>query len=180
MDEPTSLKFVNRRIGELTKKYAAPQTADARTSAIVEELSQLSIVRDELKKTQRKIYTAVHPTDRPKIETLLREMDKLARQMTETRRENRDRSEIVNEITRLSFLADSLSKSKNSQWLSTDRFPAQTNLILLDLHLPDMNRAVAARAIETNTSSAHLASVGAKKHCAPAWSLTWKNHFQRQ
>ena len=114
-NEPTSLKFVNRRIGELTKKYAAAQTADARTSAIVEELSQLSIVRDELKKTQRKIYTAVQPTERPKIETLFREMDKLARQMTETRRENRDRSEIVNEITRLSFLADSLSKAKNSQ-----------------------------------------------------------------
>ena len=113
--EPTSLKFVNRRIGELTKKYAAAQTTDARTSAIVEELSQLSIVRDELKKTQRKIYTAEQPTERPKIEMLFREMDKLARQMTETRRENRDRSEIVNEITRLSFLADSLSKSKNSQ-----------------------------------------------------------------
>ncbi len=114
MDEPTSLKFVNRRIGELTKKYAAAQT-HARTSAIFEELSQLSIVRDELKKTQRKIYTAEQPTERPKMETLFREMDKLARQMTETRRENRDRSEIVNEITRLSFLADSLSKSKNSQ-----------------------------------------------------------------
>jgi uncharacterized coiled-coil DUF342 family protein len=115
MDEPISLKFVNRRIGELTKKYAAAQTADARTSAIVEELSQLSIVRDELKKTQRKIYTAEQPTERPKIETLFREMDKLARQIAETRRENRDRCEIVNEITRLSFLADSLSKSKNSQ-----------------------------------------------------------------
>ena len=111
MDESTSLKFVNRRIGELTKKYAAAQTTDARTSAIVEELSQLSIVRDELKKTQRKIYTAEQPTERPKIEMLFREMDKLARQMTETRRENRDRSEIVNEITRFSFLADSLSKS---------------------------------------------------------------------
>ena len=108
MDESTSLKFVNRRIGELTKEYAAAQT-HARTSAIFEELSQLSIVRDELKKTQRKIYTAEQPTERPKIETLFREMDKLARQMTETRRENRDRSEIVNEITRLSFLADSLS-----------------------------------------------------------------------
>ena len=81
----------------------------------VEELSQLSIVRDELKKIQRKVYTAEQPTERPKIETLYREMDKLARQMTETRRENRDRSEIVNEITRLSFLADSLFKSKNSQ-----------------------------------------------------------------
>ena len=114
MDEPTSLKFVNRRIGELTKEYAAAQT-HARTSAIFEELSQLSIVRDELKKIQRKVYTAEQPTERPKIETLFREMDKLARQMTETRRENRDRSEIVNEITRLSFLADSLSKSKNSQ-----------------------------------------------------------------
>ena len=57
MDEPTSLKFVNRRIGELTKVYAAAQT-HARTSAIVEELSQLSIVRDELKKIQGKVYTA--------------------------------------------------------------------------------------------------------------------------
>ena len=114
MDEPTSLKFVNRRIGELTKEYGAAQT-HARTSAIFEELSQLSIVRDELKKIQGKVYTAEQPTERPKIEMLFREMDKLARQMTETRRENRDRSEIVNEITRLSFLADSLSKSKNSQ-----------------------------------------------------------------
>ena len=100
MDEPTSLKFVNRRIGELTKEYAAAQTTDARTS---EELSQLSMVRDELKKIQRKVYTAEQPTERPKIETLFREMDKLARQMTETRRENRDRSQIVNEITRLAF-----------------------------------------------------------------------------
>src|SRR5258708_936560 len=115
MDEPTSLKFVNRRIGELTKEYAAAHTTDARTSVIVEELSQLSIVRDELKKIQGKVYTAAQSTERPKIETLFREMDKLSRQMTETRRENRDRSEIVNEITRLSFIADSLSKSKNSQ-----------------------------------------------------------------
>ena len=83
MDEPTSLKFVNRRISELTKEYAAAQTTDARTSAIVEELSQLSIVRDELKKIQRKVYTAEQPTERPRIETLFREMDKLARQMTE-------------------------------------------------------------------------------------------------
>ena len=82
MDEPTSLKFVNRRIGELTKEYAAAQTTHARTSAIVEELSQLSIVRDELKKIQGKVYTAEQPTERPKIETLFREMDKLARQMT--------------------------------------------------------------------------------------------------
>jgi hypothetical protein len=115
MDEPTSLKFVTRRIGELTKAYAAAQTTDPRTSVIVEELSQLSIVRDELKKIQGKVYTAEQPTERPRIETLFREMDKLARQIAETRRENRDRCEIVNEITRLSFLADSLSKSKNSQ-----------------------------------------------------------------
>jgi hypothetical protein len=103
---------VNRRIGELTKEYATAHTTDARTS---EELSQLSMVRDELKKIQRKVYTAEQPTERPKIETLFREMDKLARQIAETRRKNRDRSQIVNEITRLSFLADSLSKSKNSQ-----------------------------------------------------------------
>ena len=70
MDEPTSLKFVNRRIGELTKEHAAAHTTDARTSVIVEELSQLSIVRDELKKIQGKVYTAEQPTERPKIETL--------------------------------------------------------------------------------------------------------------
>ena len=38
-----------------------------------------------------------------------------ARQFAETPRENPVRSEIVNDITRLSFLADSLFKSKNSQ-----------------------------------------------------------------
>jgi len=69
MDEPTSLKFVNRRIGELTTVYAAAQTTDARTSAIVEELSQLSIVRDELKKIQGKVYTAAR---RPSVRKLKR------------------------------------------------------------------------------------------------------------
>ena len=93
MDEPTSLKFVNRRIGELTKEYAAAHTT-ARTLVIVEELSQLSIVRAELRKIKRKVYTAKQPTERAKIETLFREMDKLARQMTEPRRENRDMSDL--------------------------------------------------------------------------------------
>ena len=103
MDEPTSLKFVNRRIGELTKEYAIAHTTDARTSVIVEELSQLSIVRDELKKIQGKVYTTAQSTERPKIETLFREMDKLARQIAETRRENRDRCEIVTRSRDLAF-----------------------------------------------------------------------------
>ena len=119
MDEPTGLKFVSRRIGELTQAYAAAQTTDPCILAIVEELSQLSIVRDELKKIQGKVHakpaTKALPSECPKIEMLFRQMDRLARQIAAMPRENRDRSEIVNEITRLSFLADSLSKSKNSQ-----------------------------------------------------------------
>jgi len=120
MPSPVVLKMVNRRLAELTRQYAAIRKGDPRALAIAEELSQVGTVRDEIQRIQEKLEGFDQPprslpSERPTVETLLRQMDKLARQMTETRRENRDRSEIVNEITRLSFLADSLSKSKNSQ-----------------------------------------------------------------
>ena len=66
---------------------------------------------------------------------------------------------------------------------------AHPNLILLDLNLPDMNGADVARAIKTNTRTAHipivgwsayLESIGAKKHGKQEWSVIWKSHFQCQ
>jgi CheY-like chemotaxis protein len=66
---------------------------------------------------------------------------------------------------------------------------AQPGLILLDIRLPDMNGADVARAIKTNSRTAHipivgwsayLESIGAKKHGEQEWSLIWKSHFQCQ
>jgi hypothetical protein len=49
MIEPTTLKFLNERIAELTKQY---ETRENR--ALLEELSELTIIRDELKTIQQK------------------------------------------------------------------------------------------------------------------------------
>ena len=83
---------------------------------------------------------------------------------------------------------DILQAATGSEAIET-AIAAQPGLILLDIRLPDMNGVDVARAIKKDQRIAHipivgwsaiLESVGAKKHCAPAWSLTWKNHFQRQ
>ena len=90
---------------------------DPRALAIAEELSQVGTVRDEIQRIQEKLGRSGQPPRSLPSEspTLLRRMDKLAREFAETPRGDPGRSEIVNEITRLSFLADSLFKSKNSQ-----------------------------------------------------------------
>ena len=91
---------------------------DPRALAIAEELSQVGTVRDEIQRIQKKLGRcgqlprSLH-SESPTVETLLRRMDALARQFAEMPREYPSRSEIINEITRLSFLADSLFKSKN-------------------------------------------------------------------
>jgi len=117
MPSPVVLKMVNKRLAKLTRQYTAIRKADPRALAIAEELSQVGTVRDEIQRIQEKLGGSGQPprslpSERP---TLLRRMDKLARQFAEAPRGDPGRSEIVNEITRLSFLADSLFKSKNSQ-----------------------------------------------------------------
>ena len=112
MPSPVVLKMVNKRLAELTRQYTAIRKGDPRALAIAEELSQVGTVRDEIQRIQEKLGRSGQPPRSLPSEspTLLRRMDKLARQFAET-----PRGEIVNEITRLSFLADSLFKSKNSQ-----------------------------------------------------------------
>jgi hypothetical protein len=117
MPSPVVLKMVNKRLAELTRQYTAIRKGDPRALAIAEELSQVGTVRDEIQRIQEKLGRSGQPPRSLPSEspTLLRRMDKLARQFAETPRGDPGRSEIVNEITRLSFLADSLFKSKNSQ-----------------------------------------------------------------
>jgi hypothetical protein len=119
MPSPVVLKMVNRRLAELTRQYTAIRTGDPRALAIAEEFSQIGTVRDEIQRIQEKLGCSGQPpksspSKSPTVGTLLRRMDKLARQFPEMPREYPGRSEIVNEITRLTFLADSLFKSKNS------------------------------------------------------------------
>jgi hypothetical protein len=111
------LKMVNKRLAELTRQYTAIRKGDPRALAIAEELSQVGTVRDEIQRIQEKLGRSGQPPRSlpSQSPTLLRRMDKLARQFAETPRGDPGRSEIVNESTRLSFLADSLFKSKNSQ-----------------------------------------------------------------
>ena len=120
MPSPVVLKMVNKRLAELTRQYTAIRKGDPRALVIAEELSQVGTVRDEIQRIQEKLGRSGQPfrslpSESPTVETLLRRMDKLAREFAETPRGDPGRSEIVNEITRLSFLADSLFKSKNSQ-----------------------------------------------------------------
>ena len=106
--------------GRIDAANTAIRKGDPRALAIAEELSQIGIVRDEIQRIQEKLECSGRPpksspSESQTVETLLRRMDKLARQFAATPREYPGRSEIVNEITRLTFLADSLLKSKNSQ-----------------------------------------------------------------
>jgi hypothetical protein len=114
------LKMVNRHLAKLSRKYIAIRKGDPRAVAIAEELSQVTAVRDEIQKIWEKLGRSSSsprslPSESPTVETLLRQMDELAHQFAETPREDPLKSEIANEITRLSFLADALSKSRNSQ-----------------------------------------------------------------
>jgi len=114
------LKMVNNHLAKLTRQYTATQKGHPRALAIAEELSQVGTVRDEIQRIHEKLEQSGQPprslpSESPTVETLLRRLDKLARQFAATPREDPRKSEIANEITRLSFLADSLFKSKTSR-----------------------------------------------------------------
>ena len=120
MLSPIVLKMVNKHLAELSRKYTAIRKRDPRAVAIAEELSQVITVRDEIQRIWEKLGRSGAPprnlpSESPTVETLLRRMDKLARQFAETPREDPLKPEIANEITSLSFLADALLKSRNSQ-----------------------------------------------------------------
>jgi hypothetical protein len=105
------LKMVNRHLAKLTREYTATQKGNLRALALAEELSQVGDGGGEIQRRRSGQPPRSLPSDSPTFETLLRRGDRLAHQFAETLREYPGKSEIVNEITRLSFLADSLLKS---------------------------------------------------------------------
>jgi len=81
---------------------------DLRALAIAEELSQVGAGGGEIQRRRSGQPPRSLPSESPTFETLLRRLDKLARQFAETPTADPLKSEIANEITRLSFLADAL------------------------------------------------------------------------
>ena len=99
MVEPATLKFLNERIAELTK-----QSESRENRAILEELSELTIIRDELKKIQQRTADRPEQLSRhlPKefssLEALVHQLNSLALQIAKTPKDDPHRSELLNEM----------------------------------------------------------------------------------
>ena len=113
MVEPATLKFLNERIAELTKQYE-----NRGNRAVLEELSELTTIRDELTKIQQKTADRPEQLSRrlPKeflsLEALGRQLNSLARQLAEISRDDPHRPDVLNEITTLCLITDSLYESE--------------------------------------------------------------------
>ena len=83
------LKMVNRHLAKLTREYTATQKGDLRALAIAEELSQVGAGGGEIQRKERRSGQPPRSllSESPTFETLLRRLDKLARQFAETPRE---------------------------------------------------------------------------------------------
>ena len=117
MAEPVSLEIVTKRMGALVREYdTAIRRNDVRAPAVLEEIAQLNVVRNELKKVGSQVKLGhgsrpiAAPGEFPTIEALFRRMETLARQIAEMPREHPERHNIVNELTGLAMIADSLAK----------------------------------------------------------------------
>jgi hypothetical protein len=113
MVEP-ALRFLNMRMAELTREYEV-RNKNPRGAAILEELSELTVIRDELKRIEGNGNIADRPPrglppEFPTVETLFYRLNSLAQRIAKTRRDDPQRPELLNELTRLCFVADSLRK----------------------------------------------------------------------
>jgi hypothetical protein len=113
MVEPATLKFLNERIAELTKQYE-----NRGNRAVLEELSELTTIRDELTKIQHRTADRPEQLSRrlPKeflsLEALGRQLNGLARQLAEISKDDPHRPDVLNEITTLCLITDSLYESE--------------------------------------------------------------------
>ena len=109
MIELSTLKLLNERIAELSK-----QCESRENRAILEELSELTIIRDELKKIQQRTADRPEqlsrhlPKEFPSLEALLHQLNSLALQIAKTPKDDPRRSGLLNEITSLCLITDSL------------------------------------------------------------------------
>lgn len=114
MVEPAALKFLNKRIAELAQQHEIQTKRPRRV--IFEELSELAVIRDELKKIQQKAadrtwqFSPRLPEEFPTVSALLHRLNSIARQIAHTHKSDPCRPELLNEMTRLCLVADSLYK----------------------------------------------------------------------
>ena len=106
MVEPTALRFLNKRMTELSQQY---QTRPSRTE-IAEELYELAALRDQLKKileaiVQRPKESQLSP-EFPTLGAFVHRINTLARQIAMISKDDPHRHELLNEITSLSFMAE--------------------------------------------------------------------------
>ena len=107
--EPTALRFLDKRMAELSHQY------ESRTrQEIADELSELAVIRDQLKTILEMSLgwpKELHfSKDFPTLGTFVHRIGSLAHQIARTRKGDPQRHELLNEITWLCLMADSHSK----------------------------------------------------------------------
>jgi hypothetical protein len=115
--ERISLNIINSRMGRLIRQYDEQKNQPLQASIILEELSQLAVVRDELKSISAKVNSTEQPPgslppEFPTVGTFFQRLNTFACQIAKTPRENPHRPELLNEFTRLCLVAGSLYKTK--------------------------------------------------------------------
>jgi hypothetical protein len=116
MVEPVSLRALNRRMAELLHRCEV-QKNQAR-KAELDEISELKVIRDELRKIQQRVaerpqlVSRCLPKEFPTIGALLLRLNALAQQIAKTPKNDPYRPELLNEITRLSFAAEAIFKKE--------------------------------------------------------------------
>ena len=113
MVTPASLRSLNQRIAVLIQQYDSEKSRHR--GAILQELSELAVIRDELKKIQQKAVNRPQqlprrlPNEFPTL-ALVHRLTSTAQQIAQIRKDDPRRTELLNEITRLCQVADSVYK----------------------------------------------------------------------
>ncbi|HEX7229454.1 MAG TPA: hypothetical protein VF452_03600 [Candidatus Binatia bacterium] len=116
MIEPISLRALNRRMAELLHHYELQKNRPR--NAMLDEISELKIIRDELRKIQQRAaerprYTSMSfSKEFPTIEAFLLRVNAVAQKIAKTPKDDPHRPELLNEITRLSFAGDAIFKKE--------------------------------------------------------------------
>ena len=115
MTESAALKFLNKRIAKLVRQRETLTNPPRRI--ILEELSELAVIRDELRKIQQEAAAEANrqisphlPKEFPSVSALVHRLNSIAKQIVNTQKTDRRRPELLNEMTRLCLVADSLYK----------------------------------------------------------------------
>jgi hypothetical protein len=110
------LGFLTERIGELIRDYNTVLMNGRGGAGLLDELSRLSVLRNEVKnvahtKQQAKNRLVMPPAKFSTIDAVYRRMDGLARDVAATPRGDPRRLKMIEEMARLGILAESVKKN---------------------------------------------------------------------